>query len=58
MKPKLLPLIEMCVENGVRRGMQRAQKHVENPSDESIMTNIEECVISELYEWFYFDNQA
>jgi hypothetical protein len=40
MKPKVLPLIESCIETGVRLGYNRAHKHVENPHVESIVEHI------------------
>lgn len=54
MKPKFRPLLEQCLENGIRRGYYRAHKHNENPAQETIFDEIEECIMSELYEWFTF----
>ena len=54
MKPKILPLLEQCIEHGVRRGYSRAFKHVEAPSKEAICENIETAVMAELYDWFDF----
>lgn len=48
-------IIDQCIENGARRGWRRAHKHNENPSEESIISSIEECIMSELYEWFDFE---
>lgn len=55
MKPKLLPLLEECIEKGTRRGYHAAFKHVESPSPEAIIDRISETVLSELYDWFDFD---
>ena len=52
MKPKFRPVLEQCLENGIRRGYYRAHKHNENPTQESIFSEIEDCIMSELYEWF------
>jgi hypothetical protein len=57
MKPKTRVILEMAIEQGVRRGYARAHKHVENPSEGSIIMNIEECVMSEIYEYFTFDSE-
>ena len=55
MKAKLRPLLEQCIENGAARGWHRAHKHVENPSREAILECIEDCIMSEIYEWFDFE---
>jgi hypothetical protein len=52
LKPKVLPLLEECIENGTRRGYNRAHKHVEKPDIEFIVNTIQECVMGEIYEWF------
>lgn len=52
MKPKFRPVLEQCLENGIRRGYYRAHKHNENPEQEAIFSEIEDCIMSELYEWF------
>jgi hypothetical protein len=43
---------------GVLRGYRRAHKHVENPTEEAICEHIEEQVMSSLYEYFDFDEEA
>lgn len=55
MKPKLRVILEMAIEEGVRRGYHRAFKHVENPSEGAIIENIEEAVMSSIYEYFTFE---
>jgi len=55
MKPKTRVILEMAIEQGVRRGYRRAFKHVDNPSEDSIIQHIEETVMGEIYEYFTFD---
>lgn len=55
MKPKLRVILEMAIEEGVRRGYHRAFKHVENPSEGAIIEHVEEAVMSSIYEYFSFD---
>ena len=50
-------ILEMAIEAGVRRGWQRAHKHVENPAECAIIIDIEEAVMSEIYEYFTFDDE-
>lgn len=57
MKPKTRVILEMAIEEGVRRGYSRAHKHVENPTEGAIIESIEDCVMSEIYEYFTFDEE-
>ena len=57
MKVKTLVILEMAIEAGVKRGRHRAHKHIENPNEGTIRDNIEECVMSEIYEYFSFDDE-
>ena len=52
MKPKFLPVLEMCIEVGVQRGWDRAHKHNDRPDEAAITTAIEEAVAGEIFEWF------
>jgi hypothetical protein len=55
MKPKFRVILDMAIEEGVRRGYHRAFKHVENPTEGAIIEHIEECVMSSIYEYFDFE---
>jgi predicted Zn-dependent protease with MMP-like domain len=55
MKVKTLVILEMAIEQGVARGYRRAHKHIENPNEGTICDNIEECVMTEIHEYFSFD---
>jgi hypothetical protein len=57
MKPKFRVILEQAIEEGVRRGYSRAHKHNEDPSEEVICHTIEECVMSQIYEYFTFDDE-
>ncbi len=57
MKPKLMPVLEMCIENGLTYGYRRAFKHTEDPTEEQMTTAIREAIMYELYEWFDFEPQ-
>ena len=57
MTPKFQRVFDDCLENGIRRGYARAHKHVENPGEEIILDNIQECIMSELYEYFNFKEE-
>jgi hypothetical protein len=54
MKAKTLVILEMAINVGIKRGWNRAHKHIENPNEASICDHIEQCVMSEIYEYFSF----
>ena len=56
MKAKTRVILEMAIEEGVRRGYSRAHKHVENPTEGAIIESIEEHVMSAIYEYFTFED--
>lgn len=55
MKPKDFKILVRCVEDGVAYGYSRAHKHTDTPTDEVVRDQIENAVIDEICEWFYFD---
>lgn len=56
MTPKLLPLLELCIETGAVRGVSRAHKHLDNPSREAIAQAVASAIWEELHEWFDFSD--
>lgn len=52
MKPKLLPLLERCIEDGLARGYVRAFKHDDNPPVSHVHNVIVSCIMEEIHEWF------
>jgi len=57
MKPKIRVILEQAIEDGVRRGYHRAHKHVENPTEDAIIEQIEDCVMSAITDYFTFDEE-
>jgi len=57
MKPKILPVLEMCIENGLSRGIRRAYKHLDEPSEEHMLDVMEKAIMEEIYEWFEFEEK-
>ena len=55
MKPKFRVILEQAINEGIRRGYSRAHKHVDNPTEGAIIENIEDAVMSSIYEYFDFD---
>lgn len=54
MTPKVLPVLDMAVCDGVQYGWNRAHKHNPDPTPEQIRASIEEHVINSICEWFDF----
>ena len=52
MKVKFFPVLEMCIENGITIGLNRAYKHDDDPSREVMMESIKREIETQLYEWF------
>jgi hypothetical protein len=55
MKPKLIPLLEQCIETGIQRGWARAWKHNNDPPSTEVQAHIQKEIWCELHEWFDFD---
>lgn len=55
MKPKLIQLLEQCIETGIQRGWNSAFKHDDVPPEDMVRERIREAIWLELYEWFDFD---
>jgi hypothetical protein len=52
MKPKVYPVLDMAVENGVHYGLNRAYKYTDDPSREQIVAEVTEAVLNSICEWF------
>jgi len=57
MKPKFRVMLDQAISEGVLRGYRRAFKHNENPTEETIIETIEDCVMGSIYEYFDFPEE-
>jgi len=55
MKPRLLPLLERCIETGIDLGYNRAHKHTDAPAQHQIGQAIYDAIMNELFENFDFE---
>ena len=55
MTPKFTQLLEKCILDGVILGHKRAYKHDDAPSELDINGSIVNEVLTEIHEWFDFD---
>ena len=56
MTPKFTQLLEKCILDGVVLGHKRAYKHDSAPSESDINQSVVNEVLTEIYEWFDFDD--
>ena len=56
MKPKLFVILELAIEEGVKRGWHKAHKHNEDPEDHVVMSAIETHVMSAIHDYFTFED--
>ncbi len=57
MKPKVYPVLEMAVEDGVVYGVNRAFKYNDNPTREEIVAQVTDSVMNSLCEWFELSDE-
>jgi hypothetical protein len=55
MKAKEIAVLEMCIENGILYGWNRAHKHTDEPTEDQIKYVMRDAIMHEVYEWFEFD---
>ena len=55
MKAKEYNVVEMAVRAGVEYGYNRAHKHTDSPSEETIKEAMCEAIMAEMCEWFIFE---
>jgi len=56
MKARTQVILGDCIERGAARGWQMAHKHVEKPTQEAILEQIQDSIMAEIYEWFAFES--
>lgn len=57
MKPQIRLILERCIEDGSRRGYERAFKHTDSPSEAGILQSIEDAIWLEIDTYFTFDHE-
>jgi hypothetical protein len=56
MRPKIYPVLEDAVTEGVRLGYNRAFKHTDSPDEQVILDNLVDAVMLCITERFVFDD--
>jgi len=55
MKPKIRPILEMCIDEGTRIGYRRAHKHTEEPDESWVIETIENEIMNCIDLYFDFE---
>jgi hypothetical protein len=55
MKPKIIPLLESCIEDGLEIGFNRAHKHTDDPSEGEILQQQLSAIMGQIWEHFDFE---
>ena len=55
MRAKIRKILEECIENGLQYGMLRAHKHIDNPSHDYLIDQMENAIWLEIDERFDFE---
>ena len=55
MKPKIYPILEECIESGIRFGFRRAFKHDDDPSEEQVVEHMLREIMNAICEKFDFE---
>jgi len=56
MKPKIRPILEMCIDEGTRIGYRRAHKHTEEPNEDWVIETINNEIMNVIDLYFDFEN--
>jgi len=51
-KPNVVKLLEMCIQDGLAYGWHRAHKHNDAPSPDEIQEAQQTAIMGEIWEWF------
>ena len=57
MKPKESKCLEEAVRVGAIRGVRKAYKHNDSPTEEQIASAVERTILEEIDEWFTFEDE-
>jgi hypothetical protein len=52
MKPNVIKLLEMCIQDGLASGWHRAHQQFLRPSPDEIQEAQQNAIMGEIWEWF------
>jgi len=55
MKPKIRPILEMCIDEGTRIGYRRAHKHMKEPNESWVVETINNEIMNVIDLYFDFE---
>ena len=57
-KPKIRVILEDAIDRGIERGLRRAYKHTDTPSQHEIIEQIKNAVWGDIHEVFEFEENS
>jgi hypothetical protein len=57
-KPKTRVILEDAIDRGIERGLRRAYKHTDTPSQHEIIEQIKNAVWGDIHEVFEFEENS
>ena len=58
MKAKSDCVLEMCIDEGIKLGWNRAHKYSDEPTEQDIQHHIKSAIWGEIFEWFEFEGET
>ena len=58
MTPDTYKILQMAVEDGIALGVRRAFKYTDEPSEDQMIETIRMEVMTQICEWFYFNEES
>ena len=58
MTPDTYKILQMAVEDGIALGVRRAFKYTDEPSEDQMVETIRMEVMTQICEWFYFNEES
>jgi hypothetical protein len=55
MKPKVLPILEQCIETGICLGYNRARKYDVVENEQQLFNLIQQEIMNNIHEYFYIE---
>lgn len=55
MKPKVLPILEQCIEIGICTGYNRARKYDVVENEQQLFNLIQQEIMHNIHEYFYIE---
>lgn len=58
MKPKIYEILMDCIDRGLEYGYNRAHKHTDSPDKNTIISEMSDAIVNNIFEYFNFEADA